>query len=731
MADNKEIFVFTKMSEFTPSNDLNKQTDIIALQDGKNVRIDSEVISQQVINKVNPKFIERKEKGQPNGVATLDENGKVPSTQLPPLDFTVNETPIDKQTPTPTQNGVFLPTQIGTYPNFGGLEYTQQEFDNNDDVRFIFIDGRFEKQVKPFGLEGEINSADTRAVGGDKVYDYTLKEVKTIAELRTVVGEEEQTVRLLGYYEAGDKPPLLYKWISGVGEDDGGSVVVVGSGYWKALFEARGYACTEDFGAKGDVTRDDSDSFIKALKSYRKVLLFNKNYLITKTIRVEKNTTIEGLAVSNTMHTMALTKITFNPSSNIPLFESGEKQGNGYLSGISISKLTIKGNNKAKNALLLKSVANSRFEYIYTDTFDDACVIDTSMNVDFNMCNFAENRNSCVKFIGGVSTTTVFDKCYLHFSAWGFIAEHNTCLGIIFNNSILESCTEGGADIYTDNVIDFVNLYTENIPRSKMANVPTIKIGVNGIEKNVGYPTGKVNFVGGNIAGCNFGIDSNSLLIEVDKVSLVSFYGISCNRSAYLISTTKDTKLVTFDSLSVFEISSLYGKIHSRKQTSFNRINSVNTVSNKIETTRLSLLGKSNWSIADEYLFDESELIIRRDDIVTLLINNKSTLSLGESKNTTGSITNALRLLVSNENFTSTTYSGSSYIYSGKDSNGMIRVKATQSDGAKGFLQVNQALTTQNRPIYAYIGQSIFDTTLNKPIYWNGAKWVDSQGADV
>lgn len=277
MADNKEIFVLTQMSEFDKSDKIDQQTDIIALQEGKNVRIDSEVIAQQIINKVNPKFIEHKEKGQPNGVATLDENGKVPSTQLPPLDFTVNEIPIDKQTPTPTQNGVFIPTQIGVYPNFGGLEYTQEEFDNNDDVRFIFIDGRFEKQVKKSTIIDVVEKDNANAVSSNAVYNWSIRNVSTVEELRTIKGEVGQKINLLGYYTAGDKPSLIYEWTEEVAEDDGGSVIVVGSGYWKALFV--GSVDVRDFGAKDE--NDISKELQKCLEFRINIVLGNnvKYYL--------------------------------------------------------------------------------------------------------------------------------------------------------------------------------------------------------------------------------------------------------------------------------------------------------------------------------------------------------------------------------------------------------------------------------------------------------------------
>lgn len=45
----------------------------------------------------------------------------------------------------------------------------------------------------------------------------------------------------------------------------------------------------------------------------------------------------------------------------------------------------------------------------------------------------------------------------------------------------------------------------------------------------------------------------------------------------------------------------------------------------------------------------------------------------------------------------------------------------------------NSSGTSENRPSLSAkdIGFIYFDTTLDKPIYWNGSKWVDSTGAGV
>lgn len=42
-----------------------------------------------------------------------------------------------------------------------------------------------------------------------------------------------------------------------------------------------------------------------------------------------------------------------------------------------------------------------------------------------------------------------------------------------------------------------------------------------------------------------------------------------------------------------------------------------------------------------------------------------------------------------------------------------------------------QAGTTANRPSYVDVGYNYFDTTLNKPIWYNGANWVDATGITV
>lgn len=53
----------------------------------------------------------------------------------------------------------------------------------------------------------------------------------------------------------------------------------------------------------------------------------------------------------------------------------------------------------------------------------------------------------------------------------------------------------------------------------------------------------------------------------------------------------------------------------------------------------------------------------------------------------------------------------------------------TKADVKAKLVQIeNNAYTTAARPTVTVAGTCIFDTTLGKPIWWNGSGWVDATG---
>lgn len=69
------------------------------------------------------------------------------------------------------------------------------------------------------------------------------------------------------------------------------------------------------------------------------------------------------------------------------------------------------------------------------------------------------------------------------------------------------------------------------------------------------------------------------------------------------------------------------------------------------------------------------------------------------------------------------------------NTNRIYNVQGNNIYDALGYdISINKKGTTEQRPNfdnYAYIGFEYFDTTLNKPIWWIGTKWVDSEGNDA
>ena len=111
-----------------------------------------------------------------------------------------------------------------------------------------------------------------------------MRQIKTISELKVTIGDvQQEIINLLGYYQVGDKNELLYEWNDGSEVDNGGSIIVAGQGYWKALF--RREISVKDFGAKGDGNNDDTIYIQETLNnSSSSVVLFDGYFKVTSSI---------------------------------------------------------------------------------------------------------------------------------------------------------------------------------------------------------------------------------------------------------------------------------------------------------------------------------------------------------------------------------------------------------------------------------------------------------------
>lgn len=148
--------------------------------------------------------------------------------------------------------------------------------------------------------------------------------VGTVEELRGKVGVSGDSITLLGYYEIGDKPPLIYTYREGYRQDDGGHIIKssIASGTWVAEFESE--VDIRHFGARDNLVEDSHEQIQKVIDfcyhNKMKVIIPSGTYLVTRSIFVPSGMTIEGVGRVN-----SIIRTPFRKKASLYSAGSGEK----------------------------------------------------------------------------------------------------------------------------------------------------------------------------------------------------------------------------------------------------------------------------------------------------------------------------------------------------------------------------------------------------------------------
>lgn len=348
MADLK-----VKISEFPLATESKDSDDIAILQDGVNKRIKTPKIEEKILEKVEERYVNKNKLGVSNGVATLGADGLLSINQRPIFDVKASFLPINLLSPPSEVDGVFVPTESGTYENYGNVE-----IDLNEGTYIITkIGNEYEKSL---------------------LYVQNPKSVDTISELRLRDGDfDGQIITLLGYYEAGDKEPLNYKWTSEQGVDDGGAVINTESGSWNAVFVDS--VNVLDFGAKGDEVTDNTTMFKKCYSYSSKVnvIIPEGKYNIYDEIIVNEYVTTDGIGEA----------VLIQKKNNTALFVVTEKEN------VYFKNVQFVGVGKNDTA----SVVNSENKPIPTNARAFGVFFDRCNNIGVYNCNFKYFKNNAVR----------------------------------------------------------------------------------------------------------------------------------------------------------------------------------------------------------------------------------------------------------------------------------------------------------------------------------------------
>lgn len=464
----------------------------------------------------------------------------------------------------------------------------------------------------------------------------------------------------------------------------------------------------------------------------------NSVYVVKGTLIMKKNVTLEGYANTNIQNNNSSITISHEPTiAGTDLFIGDTPQINGYLGGISIKNLNLRaGNNNCRYACKIDKASNLLVEKVIiskvagTNGFIDGFVIDGYIQSKFKECYFRNCSNSPIRFTGGISTTVVFDQCYSTTSNWALIIEERKALGVVFNACIFESCSNG-LDVHVDNKVDFINCYSEDNPTNSSAKA-IMQLGINGIPETPGSPELVVNIIGGNLAGCNTGIDADSAIFNCNHVKSLTVMGTNHQRAGKLIKTTINTLNVSFVGVSLTQVTSRSLGIFNPSKVIFLGVNENGVSMPWLEVSRINFTGGNGaWKILDRYRTTDSDLDIingHTGNIVTSFDaqdNIKHNFS-GESGNASGV---DMFGAIPTPTFVNT---GLGAFLWAETINNSIVLRTRDSSGLINNLDYFVSTTVGRPTVGNRVGRNGFDTTLNIPIWRNNAgDWVNSVGATV
>lgn len=217
----------------------------------------------------------------------------------------------------------------------------------------------------------------------------------------------------------------------------------------------------------------------------------------------------------------------------------------GYVWGIALKNIFIEGGSRTTSpiGLLLRNVANSRFENLGITNFDVGLKITNGMFNTFN--SVASQRCGTTALLmtdeDGVTTTQRFVDCIFRESDWG-IQMHTSgsyLLGTVFDHCTVESTKLGGCSIHKGVHVTFIEPYFENVTDYTQfgsggnQSGAAIRLYFDGSSSNA-TTYSVCNIFGGDIAGPNIGSGLLNTLVDVGPgAAAVNIYSTAFKRGLH------------------------------------------------------------------------------------------------------------------------------------------------------------------------------------------------------
>lgn len=156
---------------------------------------------------------------------------------------------------------------------------------NNTKVRQDLLENKYDEQIRNIAASEPQSPEIVDARSGFNTLGNIISKktyyFNTVAEMKACTKlKNGDCVQTLGYYSANDGGGATYQIVNDTSlVDDGGSVHDINNGL-KAKLIVKDSVNVKQFGAKGDGTTNDTDGVVNAIKTQKKIIFTDGNYLI-------------------------------------------------------------------------------------------------------------------------------------------------------------------------------------------------------------------------------------------------------------------------------------------------------------------------------------------------------------------------------------------------------------------------------------------------------------------
>lgn len=496
------------------------------------------------------------------------------------------------------------------------------------DAKFVDFNNRLstiEQFINTLDLQDEVNNKLDEMYENGQLQSLIEEFIElqvtftynTVAEMKASTNLVSGSfVKTNGYYSYNDGGEAYYKVRNVTNDDviDEKFIIALADEYLVAELQYNNVLNYLQLGGKIDDNTFDATNLIQDMidvlstKTTGKIYLPKGKIYVAGTITLKSNVEIIGFSDYATWNGNAQvyenkgTVIYHVPELSSNLFEvDNTNLSVGFTPNICLSNLYIIGGEYSNIGIKYTKVARSILKNLVVQKFAVDIKISDNMLCEFNNCYFQQASDKCCEIVTG-STTCYFNDCYFgqngdYANGYVLYINNNSCINANFVNCCFETSYKG-LYLDTDNVINFVNIYTENIPIS--GTVPTIKIGDTA---PTGVKYGQYNFTGGIIQGTNYDIETNMCIFDVNYCDALNVSGSQiCRSNKILDFDTTNSKSIFFNGINEVQIQVNLSNHLGYKNLTYINCNATSTTMKQntyfpaIKLDKPSLTFENSWS---------------------------------------------------------------------------------------------------------------------------------------